>query len=321
MNLEVNNTEKKLKIIFMGTPEFAVHSLDILYRASYDIVAVITSPDRMGGRGRKTLIESDVKRYAKEKDLTILQPKNLKNPEFIEHLRSFEADLQIVVAFRMLPEVVWNMPPLGTYNLHGSLLPKYRGAAPIHWAVVNGEEMTGVTSFKLKHEIDTGSILLQRTMRIAQDETTGQVHDRMKYLAAQVVLESVQQIEAGNIELKEQDNSQVSHAPKLRLENTEFKPEDLTVDSALNFVRGLNPYPLSWFMLGDKMMKVIEAERSTQSLANNDDKIISDNKTYIDLKCKDGYISLKEIKYEGKSRMKVAQFLNGFDISPFAKLL
>ncbi|NNE27162.1 MAG: methionyl-tRNA formyltransferase [Saprospiraceae bacterium] len=305
----------------MGTPEFAVRSLDILYKAGYNIVAVITSPDRMGGRGRKTLIESDVKRYAVGKGLTVLQPKNLKKPEFIEQLRSFNADLQIVVAFRMLPEVVWNMPPLGTYNLHGSLLPKYRGAAPIHWAVINGEEITGVTSFKLKHEIDTGSILMQRTMRIGPDETTGEVHDRMKFLAAQLVLESVQKIENGTAELQSQDDSQVTHAPKLRLENTRLDYQNMSVSQALNFIRGLNPYPLCWFMLGDKMMKVIRAESSNATFIAEDADIISDNKSFISLKCKDGYIRLSEIKYEGKSKMEVGQFLNGFDIAPFAKLV
>jgi methionyl-tRNA formyltransferase len=212
--------QNPLRIVFMGTPDFAVASLDALVNAGCNIVGVITAPDKPAGRGMK-LTESAVKKYAVEKNLNILQPEKLKNPEFIEQLRSLKADLQIVVAFRMLPEIVWNMPPLGTVNLHGSLLPQYRGAAPIHWAVINGEKETGVTTFKLKHEIDTGDILLQQSFPIGEDETTGEVHDRMKIIGANLLVETVKQLAGGNV--KETDQSiiansgsvELKHAPKI----------------------------------------------------------------------------------------------------------
>lgn len=305
-----------MRIIFMGTPEFAVHSLDILYNAGYDIVAVITSPDRYGGRGRKTLIESAVKKYSVSRELYIMQPTNLKNPEFTEELRSLKADIQIVVAFRMLPVVVWDMPPLGTYNLHGSLLPKYRGAAPINWAIIKGEKVTGVTSFRLKHEIDTGSILMQREIPIYPDDNAGSLHDRMKYVAADVVLESVRLIESGEFELKEQDDTSVTHAPKLNAANTEIN-FDQTAENVLNFIRGLEPYPSAWMYLGNKKMKVRKASLS-EYLIEDDYPIISDNKNYLHVKCKDSYIDLIEIQYEGKKNMTVKEFLNGFDISGLA---
>jgi len=209
-----------MKIIFLGTPDFAVPSLEILYNAGYDIVGVITSVDKYGGRGRKTLIESAVKKYARSKGLNILQPTNLKSPKFNAKLKALDADIQIVVAFRMLPVMVWDMPPLGTYNLHGSLLPKYRGAAPINWAIINGDTKTGVTSFKLKHEIDTGSILFQKEIPIYESDSAGDLHDRMMWIAADTILESVQSIEKKEARLIPQEDSLVSHAPKLNKENT-----------------------------------------------------------------------------------------------------
>ena len=203
-----------MKIVFMGTPEFAVASLDILVQNNYDIVGVVTVPDKPAGRGQQ-LQQSAVKKYALEKGLHILQPEKLKDESFIKELKDLKADLQIVVAFRMLPEVVWNMPPLGTYNLHGSLLPKYRGAAPINWAIINGETESGVTSFKLKHEIDTGNLLLQAKVPISNTTTAGELHDNLMQLGAEVILKTVKAIETGNIELKPQDDSQSIHAPKL----------------------------------------------------------------------------------------------------------
>ncbi|MBT8230801.1 MAG: methionyl-tRNA formyltransferase, partial [Bacteroidia bacterium] len=300
----------------MGTPDFAVHSLDILYNAGYEIVGVITSPDRYGGRGRKTLIESDVKKYAISKQLKILQPTNLKNPEFVEELRTLKADIQVVVAFRMLPVVVWDMPPMGTYNLHGSLLPKYRGAAPINWAIIKGENITGVTSFKLKHEIDTGSILIQREIPIYPNDNAGDLHDRMKYVAADVVLESVKLIESGDFELKEQNDNAVTHAPKLKNENTRID-FNMDVVDVLNFIRGLDPYPSAWMKLGGKKMKVKKA-KALEKFIGQDHDIISDNKNFISLKCNDGYIELHQLQYEGKRTMNVKEFLNGFDISGMA---
>ncbi len=309
-----------MRIIFMGTPDFAVYSLDILHTAGYDIVAVITSPDKYGGRGRKTLIESDVKKYAVSKNLDILQPKNLKSPKFLDELRSYEADLQIVVAFRMLPEVVWNMPPLGTYNLHGSLLPKYRGAAPINWAVIKGESTTGVTSFKLKHEIDTGSICLQKEIPIYLSDTAGTLHDRMKYVAADVVLETVRLIEKEEIKLIPQDNRLVSHAPKLNPENTELTL-NITTQEAIQFIRGLNPFPGAWFNLGDKKVKIYEAIKSELTSQHASGTLISDNKSHLSIACQNGNIDILELQYPGKKRMKITDFLNGFDMTPYAFMI
>ena len=201
----VENTFKELRIVFMGTPEFAVASLDALVKAGCNIVGVITAPDKPGGRGMQ-LQQSAVKKYATENNLKVLQPEKLKNPEFLEELKSLQADLQIVVAFRMLPEAVWNMPPMGTVNLHGSLLPQYRGAAPINWAVINGEKETGVTTFKLKHEIDTGDILLQESFPIDENETAGEVHDRMKEIGAQLLVKTVKGLAEGTLEEKPQEN-------------------------------------------------------------------------------------------------------------------
>ena len=197
----------------MGTPEFAVPCLDILVKNGYDVVGVVTATDKLGGRGGKQLLQSAVKQYAVANNLTILQPEKLKNPEFVETLRGLNADLFIVVAFRMLPEIVWNMPPLGTMNLHGSILPKYRGAAPINWAVIKGETETGVTTFFLKHEIDTGDVLFTETLPIGEDETVGEIHDKMMLLGAETVLKSVKAIEKGDYVLKPQANTQATHAP------------------------------------------------------------------------------------------------------------
>ncbi|MEL6867522.1 MAG: methionyl-tRNA formyltransferase, partial [Bacteroidota bacterium] len=204
-----------MRIVFMGTPDFAVPSLKILVENGFNVVGVITATDKLGGRGKKKVIESAVKRYAVAQNIPVLQPKNLKAPEFVEELRALKADLQVVVAFRMLPVVVWDMPPIGTINLHGSLLPKYRGAAPINWAVIKGEQETGVTTFFLKHAIDTGDILLQERMPIGESETAGEVHDRMMHLGAEVVLKSVKAIENGDYQLMAQDDAKVTKAPKI----------------------------------------------------------------------------------------------------------
>jgi methionyl-tRNA formyltransferase len=300
----------------MGTPQFAVASLEILYNAGYAIVGVITSVDKMGGRGRKTVIESAVKKYAVEKGLNVLQPKNLKSPKFNQDLKALNADLQIVVAFRMLPEVVWNMPKLGTYNLHGSLLPQYRGAAPINWAVINGEISTGVTTFKLKHEIDTGSILMQKEIPIYQTDNATDVHDRMMYVGADLVLESVKKIIKGDIVLMEQDDSKTSHAPKLNKENTLI---DFTQDtvSVYNFIRGLSLYPGAWFKIGKNAAKIFKAEIEIEEHNLKPGKLISDNKKFIKVACSDGYINIEDIQISGKRKMAVNELLNGFDINPF----
>lgn len=301
----------------MGTLEFAVHSLNILVEAGYDIVAVITSVDKLGGRGRKTVMESPVKKYALSKSLKVLQPKNLKSPKFIEELMALKADLQIVVAFRMLPEIVWNMPRHGTYNLHGSLLPKYRGAAPINWAIMKGETVTGVTSFKLKHEIDTGSLLFKKEIPIYPSDNAGDLHDRMKFVAAEVVLDTVLAIENDKLDLIPQDESGVTHAPKLNPENTKIN-FDQSVEEVYNHIRGLSPFPGSWFDMGVHKVKVYQSAIHHGEAKHQPGIILSDNKTKIDIACANGYIQLLEIQFPGKKRMDVRTFLNGFDISQYA---
>lgn len=302
-----------MRIVFMGTPDFAVPCLDILVKNGYNIVGVITAVDKYGGRGKKTLLESPVKQYATKTGLTILQPKNLKGKIFLKSLRELEADLQIVVAFRMLPEVVWNMPSEGTYNLHGSLLPAYRGAAPINWAIIKGESLSGVTSFKLKHEIDTGDTLFQKTLPIYYFDTVKDVHDRMQTLAAETILHTVQSIANQSIQLIQQDNSRVSHAPKLYTETCEIDP-NLSLTQVHNFIRGLNPFPCAWTTLDDKKLKVYETRSESTSDNQATGTWHSDNKTFLKLKCADGYIHLLNVQLAGKKKMAIKEFLNGYQI-------
>ena len=299
-----------MKIVFMGTPQFAVPSLDILIENGFDIVGVITAPDRLGGRGRDKLIESDVKKYAVSKGLKILQPTNLKNESFLSELKSLNADLQIVVAFRMLPVVVWDMPPLGTYNLHGSLLPAFRGAAPINWAIMSGAEVTGLTTFKLKHEIDTGDMAFQTEVPITQEDTAGTLHDTMMIKGSELILKTVKAIENNNLELQAQDNSKVSKAPKIFHDTCEI---DFSKDviEIYNHIRGLSPYPLSWMNFMGKKMKIIFGTPIVEKHNHTPSEVISDYKSYMHLVCKGGYIDIEEVQYEGKKRMKTKDFLNG----------
>lgn len=300
----------------MGTPDFAVASLDALLKAGCHIVGVVTAPDKPVGRGMK-LTESAVKKYAVEKGLHILQPEKLKNPLFVEELRSLQADLQIVVAFRMLPEIVWNMPPMGTVNLHGSLLPQYRGAAPIHWAVMNGETETGVTTFKLKHEIDTGDILLQKSFQIGEDETTGEVHDRMKLIGAQLLVETVKGLAAGN--LQKVDQSAVSsgpsvhlhHAPKIFTETCRINWNN-PVSRIHNLIRGLSPFPGALTVLDGKILKVYRSKKEKASHSYPPGKVLSDGRTFIRFTCADGYIHILDLQLEGKKRMLTEDFLRGY---------
>ncbi|MEM6771401.1 MAG: methionyl-tRNA formyltransferase, partial [Bacteroidota bacterium] len=238
----------KPRIVFMGTPDFAVPSLEILIAAGYPVVGVITATDKMGGRGGKVLLESAVKKCAVKHGIPVLQPRNLKAADFQEALRSLRADLQIVVAFRMLPETVWAMPPLGTFNLHGSLLPKYRGAAPINWAVIKGEAETGCTTFFLKKEIDTGDVLLQHRMPVGPNDTAGDVHDRMMLAGAELVLATVQLIQTNNYTLQPQDDGLATPAPKLHRETCRID-FGLPASEVHNFVRGLSPWPAAWTTL------------------------------------------------------------------------
>ena len=308
---------KELRIVFMGTPEFAVASLDALVKAGCNVVGVITAPDKAAGRGMQ-LQQSAVKKYAVENNLNALQPEKLKDPEFLEQLRSLQADLQIVVAFRMLPEAVWNMPPMGSVNLHGSLLPQYRGAAPINWAVINGEKETGVTTFKLKHEIDTGDILLQESFTIGENETAGDVHDRMKEIGAELLVKTVKGLADGilsetpqNSEFRIQ-NLELKHAPKIFTETCRID-WNKTVDEVYNLIRGLSPYPTAFTMFHGKTLKIYRAERidglHSSIVAGNFE---TDQKTYLRFACSNGYISIIELQLEGKKKMLTTDFLRGY---------
>lgn len=304
---------QSLRIIFMGTPEFAVASLDALVQSGANIVAVITAPDKPAGRGMK-LNESAVKKYAVEKGLNILQPEKLKDPSFLDSLKALNADLQIVVAFRMLPEVVWNMPPLGTINVHGSLLPQYRGAAPINWAVINGEKETGVTTFKLKHEIDTGDILLQESFPIGENETAGDVHDKMKEIGAQLLVKTVKGIADGSIrEVPQLTSAVLKHAPKIFTETSKIDWRQ-SVDEVYNLIRGLAPYPSAFTYLNEKVLKIFKAHKEKNNPLISPGEMQTDGKTYIRFACADGYISLEEIQMEGKKRMNVIDFLRGYKL-------
>ncbi|MBS1934225.1 MAG: methionyl-tRNA formyltransferase [Bacteroidetes bacterium] len=300
----------------MGTPEFAVASLDALVNAGCNIVAVITAADKPSGRGMK-INESAVKKYALEKGLTVLQPEKLKDPQFIETLRSLHADLQIVVAFRMLPEIVWNMPPMGTVNLHGSILPQYRGAAPINWAVINGEKETGVTTFKLQHEIDTGDILLSRKIPIGENETAGELHDEMKIIGADLLVETIKGLAEGN--LKEQAQSSVigqqqsdlKHAPKIFTEDCRIDFSK-TIDEVHNLIRGLSPFPGAFTHMDNKLLKIYRSEKEKKQPSVEAGNYETDKKTFLKFACADGYIHLKEIQPEGKKKMMIEDFLRGW---------
>lgn len=298
------------RIVFMGTPEFAVASLDAIVRAGYPVVGVITAPDKPAGRGMQ-LQGSAVKKYAQEKGLHILQPDKLKNPAFLEELRALRADLQIVVAFRMLPEAVWNMPPMGTVNLHGSLLPQYRGAAPINWAVINGEKGTGVTTFQLQHDIDTGNILLQDRFPIGDTDTAGEVHDRMKEIGARLLVHTIDGLAAGTLKDTPQDNAAaIRHAPKIFTETCRI---DWTqpVEKVYNLIRGLSPFPTAFTTLDGKMLKIFRAEKETRTGPGPTGQMIIE-KNKLGFRCPDGIIWATEIQMEGKKKMSAEDFLRGY---------
>ena len=298
----------------MGTPEFAVPSLDILVQNGYDIVGVITATDKWGGRGNKKLLESDVKKYAVEKGLKILQPKNLKSPEFQAELKALGADIQVVVAFRMLPEPVWSMPPLGTMNVHGSLLPQYRGAAPINWAVINGEKETGVTTFFLKHEIDTGDLLLQSKTAIGEDETVDELYERLKIIGAEALLKSIQMVEKGDYKLQPQDNSLVTHAPKIFHKDC-MVDFDKTTEEVHNFVRGMSPYPTAWTLLDDEKLKIFRTQKEIVAHQHPAGSLHTDGKKYLKIATKDGFVQLLDVQLHKRKRMEIKSFLNGYQLN------
>ncbi len=307
-------TKKDLRIIYLGTPEFATASLKALVEGGYNVVAVVTMPDKPAGRGHQVQY-SDVKKYALEVGLPILQPEKLKDEAFLEELRSYQADLQIVVAFRMLPEVVWAMPRLGTFNLHASLLPQYRGAAPINWAVMNGDKETGVTTFLLKHEIDTGNLIMQERLPIGEDENVGSVHDRLMELGSSVVLKTVDRIidcESQGIALPttpQPELAELRPAPKIFKEDCEIRFAEKTAEEIHNFVRGLSPYPAAWANItingqAFENVKIFKVEISKY-------RDIAMSKSDIIVPCKEGAIRILELQAPGKKRMDAKSFLNG----------
>jgi methionyl-tRNA formyltransferase len=301
-----------MRIIFMGTPEFAVASLDALVQKGYNIVAVITAPDKPAGRGMK-LQQSAVKKYAEDHQIPVLQPEKLKDPGFLDTLRSYHADLQVVVAFRMLPEVVWNMPPLGTINVHGSLLPKYRGAAPINWAIINGEKETGVTTFKLQHAIDTGNILMQEAIPIGENETAGELHDRMKETGANVLVRTIEGFLKGTLNETPQkdEEAELYHAPKIFTDSCRIDWNE-TAEKIHNRIRGLSPFPGAFSYLDGKILKIYKSEKEITTPSSSPGRVESDGKKVLKVSCINGYIHILELQLEGKKRMMVEDFLRGF---------
>jgi methionyl-tRNA formyltransferase len=305
--------KRDLRIVFMGTPDFAVPALRILVEHDYQVVGVITSTDKYGGRGGKKLLQSAVKKYAVEQNIPVLQPKNLKAEAFLEELRALKANLQVVVAFRMLPEVVWQMPEYGTFNLHGSLLPKYRGAAPINWAIIRGEKETGVTSFFLQHKIDTGDILFQEKLPIGENETAGEVHDRMMNLGAAVVLRTVQAIEKEEDQPRPQEDTRATKAPKLYHDKSAIDFQQSTLD-VHNFIRGLSPYPAAWTTLDGKKLKILQTEKDMNSPKKEAGTIETDGRSTLKIATQDGWIEVLELQLAGRRRMQTKDFLNGYTI-------
>ena len=311
-------TKDELRIVYMGTPEFAVASLDALVSGGYNVVGVVTMPDKPAGRGYKVQF-SAVKEYALAHNLTLLQPEKLKDEQFLEDLKTLKADLQIVVAFRMLPEVVWNMPPMGTFNLHGSLLPQYRGAAPINWAIINGEKETGITTFFLQHEIDTGDLILQKKIAIHRTDNAETIHDQLMALGAQTVVETVDCILDGTApKMPQPEVVELKMAPKIFKETCKIN-WDSDCESIYNFVRGLSPYPTAWSeLMNDNRepipMKIYEVTTEQTSHTHTHGTIITDGKKDLKVACKDGFVTIKSLQLSGKKRMNSDEFLRGYKI-------
>ena len=303
---------KDLRIIFMGTPEFAVAGLDALVKAGCNVVGVITAPDKQAGRGLQ-LQQSAVKKYAVDNNLHILQPEKLKDPAFIEALKELKADVQAVVAFRMLPEIVWNMPALGTINVHGSLLPQYRGAAPINWAVINGEKFTGVTTFKLKQEIDTGNILLSEKIAIEEDDNAGTVHDKLKEVGAALLFKTILLVADDKlVEIPQQESvEEIKHAPKLFTETGNID-WNKNVEEIYNLIRGLSPYPAAYTKLHNKTLKIFAGEKLLDKPDISPGTFKTDEKNFLRFAGANGYINVTTIQLEGKKKMEIKEFLRGY---------
>lgn len=313
---------KNLRIVFMGTPLFAVTILKGLIDSNFNVVGVITAPDKPAGRGRK-IHQSDVKKFALKNNLTVLQPTNLKDKDFQEQLKKLQANLQIVVAFRMLPKTVWNMPKYGTFNLHASLLPAYRGAAPINWAIINGETKTGVTTFFIDDKIDTGEIILQEEIDIAPNETLGELHDKLMLLGSKLVNKTVQLISEGNITTKKQPEREEKSAPKIHTETCEIDWND-SLDNIYNKVRGLNPYPAAWTTLKNhnetKLVKIYDVQKEI-STHNHKNGAVIFSKKELKVAVTNGYLIIDTLKIAGKRKMDAKSLLNGYLFLEDAKML
>ena len=312
---------RDLRIVFMGTPDFAVAILKRLVEDNYTIVGVVTAPDKPAGRGRK-ITESAVKKYAKEQNLFLLQPTNLKSNDFITKLKEVKATLQVIVAFRMLPKIVWEIPIYGTFNLHASLLPSYRGAAPIHWAIINGEEITGVTTFFIDEKIDTGEIILQKEILIHKDEIVGELHDRLMILGASLVSETVSNIRDNKVSTQKQPKIDIKIAPKLFPENCKINWED-SLDSIYNHIRGLNPFPAAWSEMNNGGITTVKIYKVRKEKADHTEiiKTITTSKEEIKIAVKGGYIYIDELKISGKKKLDSKSLLNGYAFSSNAEML
>jgi methionyl-tRNA formyltransferase len=300
-----------LRIVFMGTPEFACAGLEVLIQNKYNIVGVITAPDRKSGRGQK-VTPSPVKEVAVKHGLHVMQPTNLKSTEFIEELKGLNANLQIVVAFRMLPEMVWNMPEIGTFNLHASLLPQYRGAAPINWAIINGETKTGVSTFFLKHEIDTGDLLFRQEEEIKHEDNVGSLYERLMNIGADLILKTTQKIEIGDFTTTSQEFSEeLKPAPKIFKDTCKIDWSKSSIEIH-NLVRGLSPYPVAWTELKEKTCKIYRSVRTDIPSTGEVGSFESDGKTFLHFNTADNQLKVEELQLQGKKRMLVADFLRGF---------
>jgi methionyl-tRNA formyltransferase len=303
--------DKKPRIVFMGTPAFAVASLSALLEAKMNVVGVVTAPDKPAGRGMQ-LQQSAVKQFAVAHDLPILQPDKLKSPRFFEALSQWKPDIQVVVAFRMLPETIWSLPAMGTLNVHGSLLPQYRGAAPINWALINGEKETGVTTFQLQHAIDTGAILLQQRIRISPNMNAGELHDTMMVSGAQLLIKTLEGLFSNSLKsIPQQESNTIQHAPKIFTKDCEINWE-APVEKIHNLVRGLAPFPGAITKIDGKLVKLFNTHIKKDQPKETPGSFITDGKTYAQIACTDGYIILEDIQWEGKKRMPIIDFLRGY---------
>ena len=304
--------DKKPRIIFMGTPAFAVASLSALLAAKMNVVAVVTALDKPGGRGMQ-LQESAVKQFAIKNNIPVLQPEKLKSPEFFDTLKTLKPDLQVVVAFRMLPEIIWSFPPMGTLNVHGSLLPQYRGAAPINWAIINGEKQTGVTTFQLQHAIDTGNILLQTPIDISENMTAGELHDTMKEVGAALLVKTIEGLNNNSIQAKAQleISVELKHAPKIFTNDCAINWENPAA-SIHNLIRGLAPFPGAITKIEGKIVKLFTTHIIDTPAAEKAGTFITDGKTFAKIACSNGYIGIDDIQWEGKKRMPINDFLRGY---------